>query len=85
MLLSKVQRIMNASTHGSIGVAPAKLLHGQAFDLNRGKLTDISDADSPDVDLPEWIREQATLQRELHEEIEAILRASDENTSSPGA
>ena len=33
-----VQRIMNASTHASIGVSPAQLLFGNAIDLDRGML-----------------------------------------------
>jgi hypothetical protein len=34
-----VQRIMNATVHSALGVAPATLLHGGVLDLNRGLFT----------------------------------------------
>ena len=65
-----VQRIMNASTHSSLGVSPAQLLFGNSIDLDRGILYDDSlqtnnSSESSEINLSDWITEKLEVQKKL--------------------
>jgi transposase InsO family protein len=63
-----VQRIMNTSTHSSIGVAPATLLFGNAVDLDRRILYDVEYNDAnfgKQRPLDSWVQERFEHQKLL--------------------
>jgi hypothetical protein len=62
-----VQRIMNASTHSSLGVSPAQLLFGNSIDLDRGILYDDNQEprNQTEINLSDWIKEKLEIQKKI--------------------
>jgi hypothetical protein len=65
-----VQRIMNASTHSSLGVSPAQLMFGNSIDLDRGILYDDNhqsqnQINQTDINLSDWITEKLEIQKKI--------------------
>lgn len=66
MYLPLAQRIMNASVHSSIGVAPATLVFGNAISLDRGIFLDTKKmANSENVELSLWSSKMLEMQTKL--------------------
>jgi hypothetical protein len=65
--IDKVQRIMNASEHESIGVSPARLLFGNAIHLDKEVYQPITALHISDRQLASWADEQLTTQQRLLE------------------
>jgi hypothetical protein len=66
--LPLIQRIMNASPHGSIGVAPAQLLFGNAITLDRGIFMPMEKMDGiepSNTSLMNWMAKMLSKQQEL--------------------
>jgi hypothetical protein len=62
--LPLVKRIFNASVHSLTGIAPAKILHGEAIDLNRNMI-DVQSSETPVVYMDSWIESLQRGQREI--------------------
>ena len=61
-----VQRIMNATVHSALGVAPATLLHGGVLDLNRGLFTALPKINEAQTQpLGEYVQKLITSERWL--------------------
>jgi hypothetical protein len=63
--LGTVQRIMNASEHESIGVAPSKLLFGEAIQLDRETYLPISELNITEKQISDWADKQLCVQKKM--------------------
>ena len=77
-MLPIVQRIMNASEHESIGVAPYRLLFGKAIDLDRNMYLPISALNIEERHLSDWADQSLRMQTDLLEKAKKRQISIDE-------
>jgi hypothetical protein len=63
--LNNVQHIMNNSVHDTTGVAPVRLLFGNAISLDKASFLPIQAAHVDDISLSEWSAKQIAVQEKL--------------------
>ena len=73
-----VQRIMNASVHESIGVAPAQLVLNNSISLDRNVYLPITALNVTERQLSSWADKSIALQRKILEKAQQVQRATDE-------
>ena len=78
--LPVVQRIMNASVHESIGVAPAQLVLNSNISLDRNVYLPVSALNVTDRQLSSWADKSINLQRKILEKAQQMQRAKDEKS-----
>jgi hypothetical protein len=81
-MLPLVQRIMNASVHGSTGVSPAHLLFGKAITLDRGIFLPTS-TDHEEIHLSTWIQDMLSTQSKLMNLARETQQARDDSHTHP--
>ena len=76
--LATVQRILNTSTHEAIGVAPARLVFGNAIELSRAVYLPVSSLNVTERQLSDWADKQICAQAKYLESAENRQRLRDE-------
>ena len=79
-VLPMVQRILNASVHGSTGVAPAELVYGKAINLDAGFILDRKNLSSRESrDLSQWVADRLVAQDKVRAYAQQNLRIRDQH------
>ena len=72
-----VQRILNASTHSAIGIAPAQLLFGDRVQLNRGLLVPFDTNELQEVLAPQFSTSHAYVEKLVRVQERLIKRSKE--------